>query len=279
MQLAPDPVTPRLHTTLKQAAAVAVGLVLAVVMLLLGWWQINVFRESGDRAVQERINAPALELTEVAPAGSRPGDAYGRTVRFSGHYEPSGQLLVPEPGDTEAYRVVTPFIQHDGTAVAVVRGVHVGSPATVPAAPTGELVQEGVLMPSEPTDDQHLPEGQLSSVRISVLAQTWQWPLVAGFATLQPELSAEQHLAESPVEMPREGGEMRNAAYAVQWWVFAAFAVGMSIKIARDLGREYEAELVRQLQQSQDDGSDDPPEDEDTTERATTVVQVGERES
>jgi hypothetical protein len=30
---------------------------------------------------------------------------------------------------------------------------------------------------------------------------------------------------------------LRNGAYAVQWWVFAAFAIGMAIKISRDLGR------------------------------------------
>lgn len=257
MQQAPVTVSSRLRTTLKQATAVVVGLVLAFGMLLLGVWQFQVFQESGDRAVRERMTAPALNLAEVAPAGSRPGDAYGRTVRFSGHYVPSSQVLVPEAGATDVYRVVTAFVQDNGTAVTVVRGLHRGSPADAPPPPTGHRVQEGVLLPSEPTDSRPMPEGQLSSVRVSVLAQRWEWPLVAGFATLPAELSAEQGLGHAVPEMPREGGEFRNAAYAVQWWVFAAFAVGMGIKMARDFGREREQALIAALDDH--DGTVDVP--------------------
>lgn len=264
------------RTVLKQAGVVMIGLVLAVAMLLLGWWQFSVFRESGDRAVQERISAPALDLAAVAPAGSRPGDAYGRTVRFSGHYVPASQLLVPEPGQPEVYRVVTPFVQDNGTAVAVVRGIHRGSPDSVPPPPDGQVAQEGVLMPSEPTDDRRLPDGQLSSVRISVLAQSWQWPLVAGFATLDAELSEGQQLIHSPPEMPREGGEFRNAAYAVQWWVFAAFAVAMGIKIARDFGREYEETLIRELTELESDQEQPLP--DLATEAHHTTVDAGKQE-
>ena len=36
--------------------------------------------------------------------------------------------------------------------------------------------------------------------------------------------------------LPEGQGRLRNGAYAVQWWIFAAFAVLMAAKIARDLG-------------------------------------------
>jgi len=267
VQQAPVTVSSRLRTTLKQATAVVVGLVLAVGMLLLGVWQFRVFQESGDRAVQERMTAPALDLAEVAPAGSRPGDAYGRTVSFSGHYVSTSQVLVPEEDTTGVYRVVTAFVQDNGTAVTVVRGIHRGDPEDAPAPPSGRLVQEGVLLPSEPTDSRPVPEGQLSSVRVSVLAQRWQWPLVAGFATLPAGPSADQGLAQAVPEMPREGGEFRNAAYAVQWWVFAAFAVGMGIKMARDFGREREQALVAALVEHE--GTDDAPDGGSTSARNT----------
>lgn len=275
-------VSSRLRTTLKQVAAVTVGLVLAVVMLLLGWWQFTVFRESGERAVQERIAAPALDLATTAPAGDQPVDAFGRTASFSGHYAAESQVLVPEEGETDVYRVVTAFVQDNGTAVAVVRGLHHGPAASAPKPPTGHLVQRGVLLPSEPTSDRPLPDGQVSSVRISVLAQSWDWPLVAGFATLPAELSESQGLTPDEPEMPREGGEFRNAAYAVQWWVFAAFAIGMGIKMARDFGREHEQALVRSLD------IEPPPPDDDHAEAVDTnpaggsstaaVVEAGKQE-
>lgn len=284
VQQAPVTVSSQLRTTLKQAAAVVVGLVLAIVMLLLGWWQFQVFRESGDRAVQERIAAPALDLAVAAPAGSRPADAYGRTVSFSGYYSADSQVLVPQPGEPDVYRVVTAFVQDNGSAVAVVRGIHHGSPDAVPAPPSGELVQQGVLLPSEPTLDQQLPDGQLSSVRVSVLAQSWDWPLVAGFATLPAELSDAQGLGYAAPEMPREGGEFRNAAYAVQWWVFAAFAIGMGIKMARDFGREREAALVRALDDEQapdQPNTDDRADPTDTDEETSTAdpVAAGKQET
>jgi hypothetical protein len=33
---------------------------------------------------------------------------------------------------------------------------------------------------------------------------------------------------------------LRNGAYAAQWWIFGLFAVVMSARIARDLGRRSE---------------------------------------
>ena len=36
--------------------------------------------------------------------------------------------------------------------------------------------------------------------------------------------------------LPEGQGRLRNGAYAIQWWIFAAFAIVMAAKIARDLG-------------------------------------------
>lgn len=228
----------------KQAAVVLLGLVLAAAMVMLGWWQLEVYQESGDQASAARLAEPAVGLADVAPAGAEAGEYYGRTVRITGNYDVARQVLVPDVARPGTFRVVTAFIDSRGDAVAVVRGVHSGDPGDVPAPPSGTVTQEGILMPSEATDETPVEPGQLSSVRLSVLAQQWPWPLVAGFVTLTADDTTPGLAFEAP-ELPREGGALRNGAYAIQWWVFAAFAVGLGLKMARDFGREAQLESIR----------------------------------
>lgn len=244
----------------KQGAVILLGLVLAAAMLVLGWWQLQVYQESGDQATQERLNQPALDLAVSAPAGSDAGESFGRTVQMTGTYDSTRQFLVPSPTDPGSYRVITAFVQDNGTAVAVSRGVLRGSPDSVPAPPTGHLTQEGVLMPSEATDERPVGPGELSSVRISVLAQEWPWPLVSGFVTLSDADTTAGLEYQAPT-MPREGGALRNGAYAVQWWVFAAFAVGLGLKMAHDFGREARLEAGALDPQGIPDTIVDPPDD------------------
>ncbi|MGD7707436.1 SURF1 family protein [Microlunatus sp. Y2014] len=242
---------------LKQGVALLVGLVAAAAMMMLGIWQLEVYQEAGDRATQERIAAPPMDLRTVAPAGQAPNSAYGHTVTFSGHYLPQTQILVPDETIPGEYRVLIAFQQDDGPVVPVVRGVWSGAPESVPEAPTGTLGQRGVLMPAEPNDNRVLPPGQLSTVNLSALAQTWPAPMVSGFVTLSEPLAQTQGLAYELPEMPREGGELRNGAYAVQWWLFAAFAVALGIKMARDFHKEYMAEVAAAVTEQERQESDE----------------------
>ena len=69
-----------------------------------------------------------------------------------------------------------------------------------------------------------------------MLAQTWPSPLVGGFVTLSATDAQSQGLSPAVVALPESTGRLRNGAYAVQWWLFAAFAVAMAIRMARDFG-------------------------------------------
>lgn len=224
---------------LKQTGIILAGVVAAGVMVLLGLWQLQVFEAQGAADAQARANEPPVSLTAVAPAGHDVGDAYGRTVFFTGRYDPSTQLLVPL-GPGAEYRVLTAAVLSDGTAVPVVRGVTHGPNA--PPPPVGDLAQQGILLPSEPGNNVSVREGQISSVRVALLAQTWPYRLTAGYVTLNPAGAARQGLEAATAPLPDSNGRLRNGAYAIQWWIFAAFAVVMSIKIARDLGRSYDLE-------------------------------------
>ncbi|MGO1973262.1 MAG: SURF1 family protein [Propionibacteriaceae bacterium] len=234
-------------TRLKQAAVVLLGLVAAGVMSTLGIWQLQVFQSQGEEKAAARAAETARDLLAVAPAGGSVQDGYGRTVTFRGEYAPDTQLLVPADSGEDGYRVLTALELPDGTAVAVVRGT-VDQPEQVPAPPTGTVEQQGLLLPSEPSDELPVEDGQISSVRLSLLAQQWPYQLVPGFVTLSPPLSAEQQLGEAPVEMPQEGGRLRNGGYALQWWIFAVVGLAMAIRMSVDIGRGAREQELEALQ-------------------------------
>lgn len=222
-------------TRLRQAAVGAVGLMLAGAMVLLGLWQFDVYSQQGAAAANRRAAEPPAPLLQAAPAGVAVADGYGRSVSFDGVYDPTLQQLLPM-ADGQHYRVLSALRQGDGTVVPVVRGV-VDS-AAAPPAPAGSVHQTGILLPSEDSPADRVPEAQAGAVRVALLAQQWPAPLVGGFVTLAAPDAQAQGLTGAAVRLPEGSGRLRNGAYAVQWWLFAAFALVMAVRVARDLGRD-----------------------------------------
>lgn len=231
---------------LQQSALVLLGLALAAVMVLLGLWQMQVFEDQGQEGAIARMNEPAVPLDSVALAGSEITEGYGRTVTFTGTYVPEEQLLIPVEGDPGNYRVLTPARTPDGTLVPVIRG-EVTSSTDVPAPPTGPVAQQGVLLASDLPVEGELPEGQIGSVYLPVLVQQWEDPMIAGYVTLPAAIASAQGLAPATPELPTGRGDGQNFGYALQWWVFAAAALGFSIYLATYIGRAAERRRLAEL--------------------------------
>lgn len=214
----------------KQALVAVVGLAVAGVMLWLGLWQMQVFEDKETSSAQARAAlAPVPLLDNVATDGT-PGDVYGRQVSVTGVYLPDQQLLVTD--ETGGVRVLTALQVPDGRVLPVVRGAGVPG-EQIPPPSSGPVEVVGVFLPSEPGTDS--PTG---SVRLPTLAQEWQQQLFPGFVTLNPELAAAQGLAPAAVSLPTGEGSWQNYGYALQWWVFAAFAIFMTIRFVRAIGRQ-----------------------------------------
>ena len=225
----------------QQVLILLLALALASAMVLLGIWQLRVYTAQGSAAAERRVAAPPVPLRSVAPAGATVTDGYGRTVTVAGRYDSSLQVLVPV-GDRGPYRVLTALRQDDGSVVAVVRGLVDAGPA--PAAPNGAVHQTGVLLPSEEAEPGGpAPAGQLSSVRLPLLAQQWPGPLIDGFVTLSAKDAQAQHLVPATVTLPEARGRLRNGAYAIQWWLFAGFTLVMAVRMARDFGSREASQL------------------------------------
>jgi surfeit locus 1 family protein len=239
---------------LRQLGIIAIGLVLAGVMVVLGIWQLDVYHSQGRAQSERRASGPAVPLASVAQPAVAIGDGYGRPVTFSGHYLPGVQLLVPLDDPAAGYRVVSALQLDTGGVLPVVRGV-VGT-AALPVAPSGTQSETGVLLPSEEAPSGQLPANQISSVRIPTLAQEWPGPLLTGYVTLSAADASSQGLSPAPLDLPEASGRLRNGAYALQWWIFAAFAVAMAVKVARDQRLTEEPGAVGE---PEDGGSDQVP--------------------
>lgn len=230
----------------KQVVIVAVGIVGAIVMLVLGLWQMQVFVDQGNRSVTDRAAQTPIPLAEHVASDGEVGDTYGKQVIIEGAYLPDQTELVPTDG---SWRVLAAFQVRDGRVLPVVRGL-VDDPAAVPPPPSGDRTETGLFLPGEGDVDGAAP-GTLSSVRMPLLAQLWPQQLIPGFVTLGEADAAAHGVRPASVELPDGEGSARNSGYALQWWVFAAFAVGMSVKIAHGLGaaerrREADALLARE---------------------------------
>lgn len=226
-----------MNTRLKQVLIVSVGAALALVMVFLGLWQMQVFVDKGHKTVADRAAQPAVPLEDYLADDLSLRDIYGRQVTITGRYLPGQQLLVPTEG---AYRVLTAFEVRDGRVLPVVRGL---APTVddIDPPPPGQRTETGLFLPGEGDvrDDRNVnvvvPPGQLASVRMPALAQHWS-NLVPGFVTLGAQDAATHGLRQAPIDLPEGDGSAQNSGYALQWWVFAAFGLGMAIKLAHSLG-------------------------------------------
>ncbi|GGL35746.1 SURF1 family protein [Phycicoccus endophyticus] len=213
-------------------------LVVGVVFVQLGRWQLGVAQGSArEEAVDSALRAPTVALTEVlTPHTDFPGELSSRSVSATGHYT-EGQLLVPQrrlEGRT-GFWVLTPFVvERTGATLPVLRAF-VTDPAQAGTPPSGTLTVEGGLAPPEsPTDDPGVA-GQIGSVDTSVLVNTWPGALYNAFLFLQEESPATgAGLTRVPTPLAPTGLNWRNAAYAVQWWVFALFALWLWWRMVRE---------------------------------------------
>lgn len=233
-----------MSTRIKQVGLVSIGAVVAAVMIFLGLWQMQVFVDKGNRSVEDRAAQPPVPLAEHIGTAGEMGDIYGKQVTFTGTYLPQQEILIPTGA---GQRVLTAVELPDGRVLPVVRGL-ASDPTRIAAPPAGVVTETGLFLPGEGDPDSVVPDGVLRSVRMPLLAQQWHQQLVSGFVTLTEQESAAQGMTHAPVSLPGGEGSAQNGGYALQWWVFAAFALGMSIKLAHSLGvqehRREEGELA-----------------------------------
>ena len=239
------------------------GLFVVLVLVLvsffwLGLWQLDVARDKGREEVVAAAAGAVVPIAEaLGPHAPFPAGGAGRRVQATGRYAADGQFLVaPRRLDgRDGAWVVTPLVvESTGATLAVVRGF-VPESAVVPAPPGGPVTVTASLAPGSrpPRLRRRAVAGRCTGPGLDRPRRARQ--RVAGRPLQRVRLrgrGAGRRWGRSPGERPGAGpapviGETglswRNAAYALQWWIFAAFAAYMWFRMVRD---DHQLDLQRE---------------------------------
>ena len=145
--------------------------------------------------------------------------------------------MVPDRrlGGRVGSRVVTPLTTPEGTVARApwLRRWHADERAT---AARGDGTVLGTLGPGEsPRSGPALPDGQRRGIDLARLVNEWPGDLYNVVLLASSESGhADAALARvPPPQAPDTPLNLRNLAYAVQWWVFGLFAIWMWWKMFR----------------------------------------------
>lgn len=224
----------------------ALTLVAAMVMVLLGNWQLDRYRQRSS--INDRIDAASgvapAELARVLPppggtsgaAGPRPpGDTAWKRVTATGRYDSANVVLVRNRTveGRVGFEVLTPLVLADGSAVLVDRGWVPPAPGgaamtqpQVPAAPAGEVTVVGRVHLSESSPDAvERRDGRLETRRVGVprIARQLPYPVYGAYLLLDTQNPpADPAFVSIPVQ---HQNSWQNGGYVVQWWLFAVMAL------------------------------------------------------
>ncbi|KQU69196.1 hypothetical protein ASD62_15025 [Phycicoccus sp. Root563] len=239
----------------------ALLVVVLVTFTQLGFWQLHVAQDKGlaDALRKAHEARPALIDSVVRPHQDFPNPQSNRAVTAIGEYVAKDQFLVgPRRLDgVQGYWVVAPIVVAEtGARLAVVRGF-VTDPAAAGTAPSGKVTVDGSLAPGESPAVAPTPAAAtggtgsggsggtapevLGSIDLSILVNRWPGDIYNAFVFAQTEraasgtaIAASAGLERVPPPEVTGGLKWRNAAYALQWWVFAGFAAFMWFRMVRD---------------------------------------------
>ncbi len=268
----------------KWIAALVFALAVAAVLVLLSQWQLS-------RSLEKDVAPPSVTekvqplLGTIDPGEPMLGNIEGQLVSVNGHFDTSKQVLVQSRLQDEkvGYWVVTAFVVHDApvlegvaatkeVVIPVARG-WVASPDNVPTAPTGNIAVEGRLLNSEgPEVAPKLPAGQIQALSSAELTNLWSVTTYAAFIVSHSEMldgadvgagAVNSGLTPITVTATDQNDKVHwlNIFYAIEWVVFAGFALFLWWRLVADDYRREQDEFfdIDHGNDDDDDVVDDEP--------------------
>lgn len=216
-------------------AALLLCLGIAAGFAALGQWQLS---RSIDNA--QAPDAPdteeAVPLQSIAePQTAVTPQQFGRLVTVTGTY---AEVLVVSGrnngGIDEGYVPVAQLITEDGATLAVAMGwsTTFGSPGF-----TGEpITLTGRYLPSEVPSDSDFEEGEHSAISVAELINLWPdaTPAYGGYLVLEDAPPPLEDIY-SPEPSKEVSLNLLNVFYAVEWVIFAGFAIYLWWRLVRDV--------------------------------------------
>lgn len=208
--------------------------VLVAAAAWLGYWQYDAWRERRAAEARDVTRVEPVPMTDlVGRDDAFPGREVGRPVRVEGSWLDGGFWVADRAQEgREGYWAVSPLaVAGEDAAVLVVRGWAATADAALLEV-TGEAEVVGWLQPPEgsgipdedPADDV-FPELRVADAVQRVDTDLYSAYVVADLAR-SPDVSGSLEPAELDA-LPPVGRftALRNLLYALEWWIFGAFAV------------------------------------------------------
>lgn len=220
----------------------------ALVAFRLGVWQWDRAQVRGSQqtveAQLERERADPVPLSDMLAVGEQVMEhTVGVRVEVAGRWSPEPQFLVPdrqrdgEPGWLVVAALDVAEGGEAGALLPVVRG-WVADPVDAEPQPQGAVRVVGALGAAEGYIPLAVdaPSDNVGSISPAQLANLWHTPIYAGFvvaADVEPDAS--DAILAMPAPTAEGGGiNLRNLAYAAEWWVFGGFALFLWGRLVRD---------------------------------------------
>lgn len=210
--------------------------------LFMGTWQLGVYDQRQVSETEAGPGAGAVALQEAWSADDVfTKDQDQLPVTVTGTFRPANEQFWVTGREQDGYTgawLVAP-VTVDDAQLLVVRGwAAQASDAAAFGVPVGESSFEAVLQPGDAGSTGWDPaERTIGSVRIPTLLNELGYDnLWSGYAiSTDPGVAAGLTLAEVPESEVSWTAGGRNLGYGLQWWVFAAFALFMWWRMAREI--------------------------------------------
>jgi surfeit locus 1 family protein len=239
------------RSVLKQPrwiAAVIVGLLLSLVFIRLGIWQLSRLdeRRTENQVVEDRRGEPSRPLEGILGQYGTDVDAMvHRSAVAEGEFRSDAEFFsIGRTYDSlSGTLVATPFDLEDGSVLIVVRGLvppgSPGPPAEGYEPATGPLVIEGVLLGGEQPSSIREPEPEdgvlvsLSRLDLEFIDEYVEGEVLP--VSMMLDGTSVPYPSEAPLPIPhQELTEGSHLGYAVQWFGFALIiAVGVGALVYR----------------------------------------------
>lgn len=230
----------------KWIAGLVLALAVAAGFAALGQWQIG-------RAVENAVaSGPdterALPLTRVdRPQTGVTGEEAGRMVTVSGRFDPSDSALVSGRyrvgtqdgvGGRVGWWAVSRLRSESGASLVVALGwapTRAAAEAAIARLSTADVELRGRYSPSESPDEDDPARPARTVVSVAALLNEWPDPgsYYGGYLISSTGLGGLERIVAPPPEQQSQLS-LLNVFYAVEWAIFAGFAVYLWYRLVKD---------------------------------------------
>jgi cytochrome oxidase assembly protein ShyY1 len=224
---------------LRLVAPTLLAIVAVAIAAALGWWQLEAWQERRAAEARDLTQLDPVPLVEVmGPDDPFPGNDVGRPVTIEGEWLPQGLFFVSgrELDGRDGFWPVVPLAvgAPGDPAIPVVLGWTESTGDVV--APTGPGAVTGWLQPpdgngsvDDDPDDDVVPQ-----LRTADAIQRVENDLYSAYVISTEPTSGMSRASLDALPPVGRFTALRNLLYALEWWVFGAFAAFIWWRWVRD---------------------------------------------